>query len=128
MSLSSSVEEDGRQFACPGEHVIFTCEVNRSVIIRISAENFICRNDPVSYLATDAVGSPGRTNPEDLFQANLTNVQRESNLIANFTVTLTTNTTNETSNTVVECGDVLTADLVKSKNLIQSCKTKDLTE
>ena len=125
-SLSSSVEEDGRQFACPGEHVIFTCKVNQAVIIRLAAEPFICRNDPVSFTASDDVGSSGRTRPTDLFQANLTNLQRESNEshIANFMATLTAITTDETANTVVWCGDQLTSYYVQKKNLIKSRKTK----
>ena len=124
--LSSSFEEDGRRFACPEERVVFTCHVYQSVVIRLAAEYFICRIDPVLYTAFDNIGRLGPPNP---FQANLTNVQRESNqsLIANFTVTLTVNTTDETTNTVVECADILTSSNVQRKNLTQSCKTEDLT-
>ena len=123
VSLSSSFEQDGRQAACPGEHVIFTCEVNQSTVVQIAAEDFICRNDPVTFAASDIVGRSGGT---DVFKASLTNVERESSqsLIANFTVTLTANTTDETNNTVVECANRLTSDLVQRKTLTQSCKTK----
>ena len=129
MKLSSNIEEDGRQFACPGELVIYTCEVFQSIIVQMAAEDFICLNDPISFVASNDIGSSGPTTPTDIFQANLTNVQRESNqsLIANFTVTLTVNTTYETTNTVVECADILTSSNVQRKNLTQSCKTEDLT-
>ena len=124
VNLSSSVEEDGRQFACPGELVTLTCEVNQSAIVRIAAEPFICRNDPVFYIASDNVGS---SNFHRTFQAILTMVRpkpRPGHAITNFRVTLTANTTNETSNTVIECADQLDSQRVQSKALIQSGKTK----
>ena len=125
VNLSSSVEEDGRQFACPGESVTFTCKVNQSVIIRMAAEPFILRNDSASYVASDIIGrnSSGRN---DTFQVNLTNLQRKSNQsrTANFTVTLTANTTDKTNNTVIECADQLYSDRVKMKTLVQSGKIK----
>ena len=126
--LSSSFEEDGRQYACPMERVTFTCQVNPSPTIRLAAEPFICRSDPVSFVASDSVGSSGITTRADRFQANLTNVQPNSSqpLIASFTATLTANTTDETSNTVVECADSLDSDRLQRKNLTRSCKTKKL--
>ena len=125
VSLSSSVEEDGRQFACPGEHVTFTCEVNRSVIIRMAAEPFISRNDPASYVASSIIGNTS-SGHNGTFQFILTNLQRESNQsrTANFTVTVTANTTDKTNNTVIECADQLYSDRVKRKALFQSGKTK----
>ena len=123
MKLSSSFEEDGRQFPCPGERVTLRCEVNESVIIRLAFEPFINRSDPLAFFATDVIGSTSHT---DHFQANLANVQRESNesSTANFIVTLTTIMTNETANTVVECADLLTSNYVTKKTLTQSCKPK----
>ena len=124
MNLSSSVEEDGRQFACPEERVTFTCEVNQSAIARIAAEPFICRNDPVSYIPSSIVGS---SNSHRTFQTNLTMVQPEPGptpRLANFRTTLTANTNNETNNTVIECADQLDSQRVQSKALIQSGKTK----
>ena len=126
MTLVSSFEQDGRQFACSGEPVTFTCEMNQAMIIRIAAEPFIRRNDPVSYIASDDVGNSGGTKPNDTFQANLMNVQRESNQseIANFTATLTSYTTDETNNTVVECADRFSSARVQRRLLTQACKTK----
>lgn len=129
VSLSSSFERDGRAFACPGERVIFICEVNQSVSLQIAAEPFICQADPVIYLATDPVGNSNRTRPTDTFQANLTNVQRHSgsDLLAYYNATLTTTMTNETSNITVECSDLLTSpsSTTQRKNLNQSRKNKN---
>ena len=126
MTLVSSFEQDGRQFACPGEHVTFICEMNQTVIMRLAAEPFIHRNDPISYTASDDVGNSGGTKPNDTFQANLMNVQRESNQseIANLIATLTSYTTNETNNTVVECADLFSSVHVQRRLLIQACKIK----
>ena len=126
MTLVSSFEQDGRRFACPGEHVTFICEMNKTVIMRLAAEPFIRRNDPVSYTASDNVGNSGGTEPKDTFQANLINVQRESNQseIANLIATLTSYTTDKTNNTVVECADLFSSDRVQRRLLTQACKTK----
>ena len=126
VTLISSFEKDGRQFTCSAEPVIFTCKMNNTVIIRLAAEPFINRSDPVSYTASDAVGNSGGTEPNDPFQANLISVQRESNQseIANFIATLTSYTTDETTNTVVECADLFSSDRVQRRLLTQACKTK----
>ena len=125
MSLSSSFEQNGRQFVCPGERVIFTCKINRTPIVRIAADGFISRSEPIFFSVSDDVGSHGH-NDNTTFQPTLTNLQRKYNQceVANFTVTLTITTTDETVNTVVECADVLTSDHVQKKDLTQSCKTE----
>lgn len=91
----------------------------------MAAEPFILRIDPASYVASDIIGrnSSGRN---DTFQVNLTNLQRKSNQsrTANFTVTVTANTTDKTNNTVIECADQLYSDRVKMKTLVQSSKIK----
>lgn len=103
--LSASFEENGRAFACPGELVTFTCKTFRSTTAQLVAKDFMCRTFPVSYVANDPIGSPGTSLPTDLFQTNLTNIQRELKepLVANFTATLKVNTTDKTADTVVEC-------------------------
>lgn len=100
--------------------------MNNAVIMRWAAEPFIRRNDPVSYTASDAVGSSGGTKPNDLFQASLISVQRESNQseIANFTATLICYTTDKTNSTDVECADLFSSDHVQRRILTQACKTK----
>ena len=122
VSLSSSVEQNGRRFACPGERVTFTCEVNQGAILRFTNSH----NESVSYIATDAVGSSGHPIPNATFQANLTNVDPESDEsgVANLTATWTAITTDEINNAVVECTEARRSDLVQRKTLTQSCKTE----
>lgn len=126
VNLSVSFEQAGKAFACPGERVMFICEVNRSTSVQVAAEPFICRADPVLYFATDPPGSPGRTMPTDVFQANLTDIQREpGTLMAYYKVTLTATLTNEIANTTVECSDQLTSSSsIQRKTLIESRKNK----
>lgn len=121
VNLSFSVEEDGRQFACPGEHVIITCEVKNSAYVRIAAEPFICGGDPRTFNTRSTVGSFGLTTS---IQGNLTILQLEPRLTANFTVTLTANSTDETNNTVIKCADQLDSQRMQMKTIIQSGKTK----
>ena len=122
VSLSSSVEQNGRRFACPGERVTFTCEVNQGAILRFTNSH----NESVSYITTDAVGSSGHPIPNATFQANLTNVDPESDkyCVANLTATWTAITTDKINNTVVECTEALRSNLVQRKTLTQSCKTE----
>jgi len=126
VNLSVSFEQAGRTVACPGERVMFICEVNGSSNVQIAAEPFICRADPVLYFATDRPGNPGRTMPTDVFQANLTDVQLEpGTLMAYYKATLTAIVTNETANTTVECSDQLTSSSsVQRKTLIESRKNE----
>ena len=123
MSLSSSFEQDGRQFACPGERVTFTCEVNRSIAVQLAAEDFICRDDPVIYLPTNMVNT---SRGNSIFQANLVRVEQLPAQRGSFVTTLTAVTTNVTANTVVECADQLTSSNVVRKTLSQSGETKSL--
>ena len=91
----------------------------------MAAEPFISHNDPASYIASSIIGSTS-SGHNGTFQVNLTNLQRKSNRsrTANFTVTLTGNTSDKTNNTVIECADQLYSDRVKRKTLFQSGKTK----
>ena len=123
MNLSFSVEEDGRQFACPGEHVTITCEVKNSAYVRIAAEPFNCGGDPRTFNTGSTVGSFGLTTS---IQGNLTILQLEPRLarLANFTVTLTANSTDETNKIVIKCADQLDSQRMQMKTIIQSGKTK----
>lgn len=92
----------------------------------MAADGFISRSEPIFFSVSDKVGSHGHNDHNTTFQPTLTNLQRKNNQceVANFTVTLTINTTDETVNTVVECADVLISDRVQKKDLTQSCKTE----
>jgi len=49
VTLTSSVQQAGRQAACPGETVIFTCNVPDDVALQWMAGNQIPTNDPISF-------------------------------------------------------------------------------
>ena len=94
--LTSTVIEDGRQFACEREMVTFTCQVIRSAslqwyspLIRLIVYNFGTTNPVVSMPP---------------FTANLTSIGR-SGIFSNFTSTLqvTASRMFARSDTTVEC-------------------------
>ena len=94
--LTSTVVEDGRQFACEREMVTFTCQVFRSAslqwyspLIRLIVYNFGTTNPVVSMPP---------------FTANLTSIGR-SGINSNFTSTLqvTASRMFARSDTTVEC-------------------------
>ena len=53
VTLTSSVEQDGRQAACPGEVVTFTCMVTEATRLRWIAEPFIPQSSPIDFASTD---------------------------------------------------------------------------
>ena len=78
--LTSTVKESGRQFACDGEQVTFTCQVVRSFSLEWRSSHL----NPITYTANDMPPSP-RT--QDPFEANLTFLSRAS-VDSNITSTL----------------------------------------
>ena len=57
VTLTSSVEQDGRQAACPGEVVTFTCMVNEASRLRWIAEPFIPKSDPIDFISVATAGA-----------------------------------------------------------------------
>lgn len=51
--LTSSVEQDGRQLACPGEVITFTCTIAKAAGIRWTAEPFITQTNPIIFTITN---------------------------------------------------------------------------
>ena len=49
MTLTSSVEQDGRQAACPEEMVTFTCMLTRASALRWTSDRF----QPVEFISED---------------------------------------------------------------------------
>ena len=94
--LTSTVEENGRQFACDGEMVIFTCQVIGSASLQWHSP--LIRQIVYTIRTTDPVVSMPP------FTANLTSIAR-SGINSNFTSTLqvTASKTLARSNTTVEC-------------------------
>ena len=56
VTLTSSVEQDGRQAACPGEVVTFTCMVTEATMLRWIAEPFIPQSDPIDFVSLSTAG------------------------------------------------------------------------
>ena len=94
--LTSSLIDDGRQFACPGELVTFTCQVYDGFFLRWDSPLIT----PITYSSTRAAPS---STPSPPFLATLTS--RIGSGPANFTSTLQVNASSSLSNTdtTVEC-------------------------
>jgi len=118
--LTSSVQQAGRQTACPGETVIFTCDVLDDVALQWIAGNQIPSTDPISFLPnsqTDTISRGSFTATLVSAIGNPNNIQR-----ARFRSQLTV--------TVVE-GSGLNGTKVtcnrQSVDLIISCKLRYLS-
>ena len=94
--LTSNVEENGRQFACEGEVVIFTCQVFGSLTLQW--DSLLIRQ--VSFPA----GSTLSTSRPPSFIATLTSIEG-SGINSNITSTLQVNAsrTFARNDTTVEC-------------------------
>ena len=93
--LVSSVEQDGRTAACPGELVTFTCTVTQGVSLNWASTAFTsCDSTPTYTLEVST--SVGSISICGSFQANLTAVtnrtQIQGSLQADLTSTLSPNT------------------------------------
>ena len=116
------MEQDGRQAACPGEVVTFTCEVAEGIGLQWIAEPFIPRNNPGTVVfLIDAVN--GTTdNPTAEIHVVLDAVSPTSNpRLGDFISTLTVNDPGAVEGVVIQCNaadPIFTA----SKTLITGSK------
>ena len=114
--LTSSVEENGRNAACLGEVVIFTCMVQEATGVEWRSEAF---TNPIVFVV--GTHSQGDTMTRGDFHAVLTiEVADPVNpmTLADLTSTLTVTATSEVNGTVVECIAVTaTGDIDDSKTL-----------
>ena len=94
--LTSTVIEDGRQFACEGELVTFTCQVVRSASLQWYS--------PLSRLIVYNIRNTDPVVSMPPFTANLTSIGR-SGIFSNFTSTLQVTASRRfaRSDTTVEC-------------------------
>ena len=101
--LTSTVEGDGRQFACNGEMVTFTCQVVGSLSVQWDSP--LIRQDPIIFSIDPA--APVVVS-RSAFIATLTSITR-SGTNSNFTSTLQVNSsrTFTRSDTTVECRNQL---------------------
>ena len=91
--LYSSVQESNRTHACPGEQVVYTCEVTGS-ILRWIVEPYVTENDAVSFLFLDVPGTSFVDPPEAV---------RVLISTSPFVSTLTLRPTDDLMNTTVIC-------------------------
>ena len=116
VTVVSSLEEDGRTAACPGELVTFTCTVTQGGSLNWASTAFTC--DSIPTYTVDFQTSVGTSSVCGSFQANLTAItnitQVGQSLQADITSTLSP-TTAVSPGTVVTCSD-LTGTLTSPQN------------
>ena len=120
VTLTSSVQQAGRQAACPGETVIFTCNVPDDVALQWIAGNQIPFTNPISFRPNSQTVSISRGG----FTATLVSAIRNPNNVwrARFhsQLTVTVGEDNSLNGTQVTCNR-------RSMDLIVSCKLKYLS-
>ena len=115
MTLTSSVEQDGRLAACPGEAVTFTCMLTDVVSLRWIAEPFINPSDPIAFIVSSAPGDMA-VDDSGQFRAVLTSLNvAPSGLFGDFTSELTVTASETLGGTVIQC--LATAAILMSKTL-----------
>ena len=114
MTLTSSVEQDGRQVACPGEVVTFTCMVIEAVRLRWIAEPFIPQSNPIDFAST-AIAGDTTTDNHRQFRAVLDSIIR-SGPFANMTSRLivTVPQSEALNGTVLQCYDQPSTMMIKT--------------
>ena len=108
ITLVTSVEQDGRTAACPGELVTFTCTVTQGASLNWASTAFTsCATNPTYLLRNDT--SVGSISVCGSFQANLTAITNRTGVGQAFQGSLTstlTPTTIVSPGTVVTCSDL----------------------
>ena len=99
VTLTSSVEQDGRQAACPREVVIFTCSVTNGGGLQWIAEPFIS----VTFTVSTAVGEMAEDSSGQ-FRVFLFSVTH-SGLFGNLASNMTVNVSGTLDGTMIQCTD-----------------------
>ena len=118
--LTSSVEQAGRQAACPGEEVTFTCTVTEAGGLQWSAEPFINQTDPVTFTIISSSGDVrDRTAEVHILLEEVSPASDQR--LRNFVSILTVRNSTELSGTLIHCngGD---AEITANKTLITGSK------
>ena len=104
MTLTSSVEQDGRQAACPGEVVTFTCVVTEATILSWIAEPFIPQSDPIDFVPSSSAGTMA-VDGSGQFRAVLDSIMFIGSGLVVFTsrLTVTASGSGTLSGTEVQC-------------------------
>ena len=114
--LNSSVTKSGRQFACDGERVTFTCEVVGSSILQWNSPSI--SGNPITYRAGLM---PPATTPRQAFLATLRSIAG-GGANTNFTSTLQVNASMEIPRnvTTVECRNHRVEDAMEASFTVAS--------
>ena len=105
------MEQAGRQAACPGEEVTFTCVVIEGAALWWIAEPHITQSDPVTFSVATATAGETR-DPTAEIHIVLDDVSRGSvPQVRDFVSTLTVRNSTALSGTVIQCsnGNFITA-------------------
>ena len=109
------MEQDGRQAACLGEVVTFTCVVTDGARLTWTAEPYISMMDPIRFLVS---GTTGQTAMDDSgqFRAIFTSVLPSGNF-GDLTSELTVTASETLGGTVIQCLATTTILMSKTLNL-----------
>ena len=104
MILTSSIEDQERVAACPGEEVVFTCRTTEAASLTWNIDQFSTSQHRIRFLPLNLQNTP---TVDGNFTATLTEVivNPDNMLFANFTSILAVNATVDLSGTVIECND-----------------------
>ena len=104
MTLTSSVEQDGRQVACPGEVVTLTCMVIEATRLRWIAEPFIPQSDPIDFVPSTPAGTM-TTDDSEQITAVLDSITFTGGSLLTFTsrLTVTASGSGTLSGTEIQC-------------------------
>ena len=105
VTLTSSVEQAGRQAACPGEEVTFTCTVTEAGVFWWIAEPHINQNNPVTFSGASVAAGDTR-DPTPQIHIVLVDVNPGSDpRLRDFVSTLTVRNSTALSGTVIWCSN-----------------------
>ena len=103
MTLTSSVEQAGRQAACPGE-VTFTCTVTERGSLQWIAEPHINQSNPVIFAGASVAAGETR-DPTPQIHIVLDEVNGSDPRLRDYVSTLTVRNSTALSGTVIQCSD-----------------------
>ena len=121
VTLTSSVEQDGRQAACLREVVTFTCMVTEELRLQWIAEPFIPQSNPIRYAASASVGET-MVDMSGKFRANITSATQNGGF-ADLTSELTVNISvpEALNGTVIQCSGQFSTMMSKTLIIAGTC-------
>ena len=123
-TLTSSVEQAGRQAACPGEEVTFTCNVTDAGGLQWIAEPHITQSSPVTFSGSGATAGEKR-DPTAQIHIVLDDVSPGSiPQVRDFVSTLTVRNSTALSGTVIQCSggiNTVSSTLMLGSKFVDLC-------